>query len=147
MAALIKTQTNSLMSTRGSVAVDDRTNTLLLQDNRRPAGGRAPPGGELDIPVRQVLIEAASSSSATTSSADLGARFGLTNWQKNGQNGLVSTSGTAAGTDSMTNTFLTGQNAINTASTRTRSTHPGAAGRAGARAGPDVRDPGRRQPL
>src|SRR4029077_1853577 len=32
MAALIKTTSNSLLSTRGSVAVDDRTNTLLLQD-------------------------------------------------------------------------------------------------------------------
>ncbi len=115
MAALIKTQTNSLMSTRGSVAVDDRTNTLLLQDTADRLADVRRLVATLDIPVRQVLIEARVVIVSNDFERDLGARFGLTNWQKNGQNGLVSTSGTAAGTDSMTNTFLTGQNAINTA--------------------------------
>src|SRR5712671_709974 len=115
MAALIKTQTNSLMSTRGSVAVDDRTNTLLLQDTADRLADVRRLVATLDIPVRQVLIEARVVIVSNDFERDLGARFGLTNWQKNGQNGLVSTSGTSAGTDSMTNTFLTGQNAINTA--------------------------------
>jgi len=115
MAALIKTQTNSLMSTRGSVAVDDRTNTLLLQDTADRLADVRRLVATLDIPVRQVLIEARVVIVSNDFERDLGARFGLTNWQKNGQNGLVSTTGTATGTDSMTNTFLTGQNAINTA--------------------------------
>jgi type IV pilus assembly protein PilQ len=115
MAALVKTQTNSLLSTRGSVAVDERTNTLLLQDTPDRLADVRRLVATLDIPVRQVLIEARIVIVSNDFERDLGARLGFTNWQKNGQNGLVSTAGTAAGTDSMTNTFITGQNAINTA--------------------------------
>ncbi len=115
MAALVKTQTNSLLSTRGSVAVDERTNTLLLQDTPDRLADVRRLVATLDIPVRQVLIEARIVIVSNDFERDLGARLGFTNWQKNGQNGLVSTTGTGAGTDSMTNTFITGQNAINTA--------------------------------
>jgi len=115
MAALIKTQTNSLLSTRGSVAVDDRTNTLLLQDTADRLTDVRRLVATLDIPVRQVLIEARVVIVSNDFERDLGARFGLTNWHKYGQNGLVSTTGSAAGTDSMTNTYISGQNAINQA--------------------------------
>jgi type IV pilus assembly protein PilQ len=115
MAALIKTSNNSLLSTRGSVAVDDRTNTLLLQDTPDRLADVRRLVATLDIPIRQVQIEARIVIVNNDFERDLGARFGLTNWQKYGQNGLVSTSGTAAGTDSMTNTFITGQNAQNAA--------------------------------
>ena len=115
MEGLIKTQTNSLLSTRGSVAVDERTNTLLLQDTTDRIADIRRLVATLDIPVRQVLIEARIVIVNNDFERQLGARFGLTNWQKSGQNGLVSTAGTAAGTDSMTNTYITGQNAVNTA--------------------------------
>ncbi|HYL03257.1 MAG TPA: type IV pilus secretin PilQ [Steroidobacteraceae bacterium] len=115
MAALIKTQTNSLLSSRGSVAVDERTNTLLLQDTADRLADVRRLVATLDIPVRQVLIEARIVIVNNDFERDLGARFGFTNWQKNGQNGLVSTTGTAAGSDTMTNTFINGQNAINNA--------------------------------
>jgi type IV pilus assembly protein PilQ len=115
MAGLIKTQTNSLLSPRGSVAVDERTNTLLLQDTAERISDIRRLVATLDIPVRQVLIEARIVVVNNDFERQLGARFGLTNWQKSGQNGLVSTTGTAAGTDSMTNTYITGQNAINAA--------------------------------
>ena len=58
MAALIKTQTNSLLSSRGSVAVDERTNTLLLQDTTDRLTDIRRLVATLDIPVRQVQIEA-----------------------------------------------------------------------------------------
>ena len=115
MAALIKTQTNSLLSARGSVAVDERTNTLLLQDTAERLADVRRLVATLDIPVRQVLIEARIVIVSNDFQRQLGARFGVTNWQRNGQNGLVSTTGTAAGTDSMTNTYIVGQNAINNA--------------------------------
>jgi type IV pilus assembly protein PilQ len=99
MAALIKTQTNSLLSTRGSVAVDDRTNTLLLQDTADRLADVRRLVATLDIPVRQVLIEARIVIVNNDFTRDLGARFGFTNDQKNGNNGLVTTTGTAAGTD------------------------------------------------
>ncbi len=99
MAGLIKTQTNSLLSPRGSVAVDDRTNTLLLQDTADRLADVRRLVATLDIPVRQVLIEARIVVVNNDFSRDLGARFGFTNNQKNGNTGLVTTTGTAAGTD------------------------------------------------
>ena len=99
MAALIKTQTNSLLSPRGSVAVDERTNTLLLQDTTDRITDIRRLVATLDIPVRQVLIEARIVIVNNDFQRDLGARFGFTNYQKNGQTGLVTTTGTAAGTD------------------------------------------------
>src|SRR5947207_1434751 len=107
MAALIKTQTNSLLSTRGSVAVDDRTNTLLLQDTADRLADVRRLVATLDIPVRQVLIEARIVIVNNDFERSLGARFGLSNYQKYGSTGLVTTSGTAAGTDQAIGSALT----------------------------------------
>ena len=107
MAALIKTQTNSLLSTRGSVAVDDRTNTLLLQDTADRLADVRRLVATLDIPVRQVLIEARIVIVNNDFERSLGARFGLSNYQKYGSTGLVTTSGTAAGTDQALGSALT----------------------------------------
>src|SRR6267143_2081425 len=99
MAGLIKTQTNSLLSPRGSVAVDDRTNTLLLQDTADRLADVRLLVATLDIPVRQVLIEARIVIVNNDFQRDLGARFGFSNVQKSGNNGLVTTTGNAVGTD------------------------------------------------
>jgi type IV pilus assembly protein PilQ len=115
MEALIKSQNNSLLSPRGSVTVDERTNTLLLQDTSDRLADVRRLVATLDIPVRQVLIEARIVIVANDFQRQLGAIVGLTNWQKNGQNGLVYTTGTAAGLDQQQSTFITGQNAINNA--------------------------------
>ena len=114
MEGLIKSQNNSLLSPRGSVTVDERTNTLLLQDTSDRLADVRPLVATLDIPIRQVLIEARIVIVNNDFQRQLGAIFGFTNWQKNG-NGLVSTTGNAAGVDTMTNTYITGQNAINNA--------------------------------
>src|SRR5881398_158744 len=98
MAALIKTQNNSLLSARGSVAVDERTNTLLLQDTAERLADVRRLVATLDIPVRQVLIEARIVIVSNDFQRQLGARFGYTSFQKYGQ-GLISTAGTASGTD------------------------------------------------
>jgi len=115
MEALIKSQNNSLLSPRGSVTVDERTNTLLLQDTADRLADVRRLVATLDIPVRQVLIEARIVIVSNDFQRQLGAIIGLTNWQKNGQNGLVYTTGTAAGLDQMQSTFITGQNAVNNA--------------------------------
>jgi type IV pilus assembly protein PilQ len=99
MVALIKTGTNSLLSQRGSVAVDERTNTLLVQDTAERLTDIRRLVATLDIPVRQVLIEARIVIVNNDFERQLGARFGFTNYQKNGNTGLVTTTGTAAGTD------------------------------------------------
>jgi type IV pilus assembly protein PilQ len=107
MAALIKTQTNSLLSSRGSVAVDERTNTLLLQDTSERLVDIRRLVATLDIPVRQVLIEARIVIVNNDFDRQLGAVFGVTNVQKNGTSGIVTTTGSAAGTDQIISSALT----------------------------------------
>ncbi|HTT44382.1 MAG TPA: type IV pilus secretin PilQ [Steroidobacteraceae bacterium] len=99
MATLVKTNTNSLLSPRGSVSVDERTNTLLLQDTSDRLADIRRLVATLDIPVRQVQIEARIVIVNNDFQRELGARFGFTNVQQNGNTGLVTTTGTAAGAD------------------------------------------------
>ncbi len=78
LAALIKSQgkNNSLLSDRGSVAIDDRTNTLLLQDTAERLADIRRLVQTLDIPVRQVLIESRIVIVNDDFSRELGVRFG-----------------------------------------------------------------------
>jgi type IV pilus assembly protein PilQ len=79
LAALIKKGTdNSLLSERGSVAIDERTNTLLLQDTSERLADIRRLVSTLDIPVRQVLIEARIVIVSDDFSRQLGVRFGST---------------------------------------------------------------------
>lgn len=57
LAALLKTDKNSMLSSRGTVSVDDRTNTLLVQDTANKIEEIRALIRRLDVPVRQVLIE------------------------------------------------------------------------------------------
>jgi type IV pilus assembly protein PilQ len=107
LAALIKTQNNSLLSPRGSVSVDERTNTLLLQDTSERLADIRRLVATLDVPVRQVLIESRIVIVNNDFERDLGAVFGLTNVQKYGNTGLVTTTGTVAGTDQIMGSALT----------------------------------------
>jgi type IV pilus assembly protein PilQ len=79
LAALIKSgQNSSLLSERGSVAIDERTNTLLLQDTSDRLADIRRLVSTLDIPVRQVLIEARIVIVNDDYSRELGVRFGTT---------------------------------------------------------------------
>jgi type IV pilus assembly protein PilQ len=91
--------TNSVLSARGNVSVDDRTNTLLLQDTADRLADVRRLVTTLDIPVKQVLIESRIVIVTNDFERDLGARFGVTATRANGTNGLYETTGTAAGTD------------------------------------------------
>jgi type IV pilus assembly protein PilQ len=107
IAALLKGSTvaagssgnNSVLSARGTVAVDNRTNTLLLQDTADRIADVRRLVALLDIPVKQVLIESRIVIVTNDFERDLGARFGVTATRANGTNGLYETTGTAAGTD------------------------------------------------
>jgi type IV pilus assembly protein PilQ len=90
---------NSVLSARGTVSVDDRTNTLLLQDTADRLADVRRLVATLDIPVKQVLIESRIVIVTNDFERDLGARFGVTATRANGTNGLYETTGTAAGTD------------------------------------------------
>jgi len=105
MEGLIKSQGGSLLSTRGSVSVDERTNTLLLQDTADRLSDIRRLVATLDIPVRQVLIEARIVIVNDDFKRDLGARVGYTTAQSNG-NGIWTTSGSAAATDTAISSAL-----------------------------------------
>jgi type IV pilus assembly protein PilQ len=107
MAALIKTGNNSLLSGRGSVAVDERTNTLLLQDTPDRLADVRRLVATLDIPVRQVLIEARIVIVDNDFDRQLGAVFGVTTVNKNGRSGIVTTTGSSAGTDQIVSSAIT----------------------------------------
>ncbi len=79
LAALVKSgQGNSLLSERGSASIDERTNTLLLQDTAERLADIRRLVSTLDIPVRQVLIEARIVIVNDDYSRELGVRFGTT---------------------------------------------------------------------
>jgi len=99
MAELIKSQGGSLLSARGAVAVDDRTNTLLLQDTADRLADIRRLVSTLDIPIRQVLIEARIVIVNDDFTRELGARVGYTGIASNGNNGAFLTGGSAAGVD------------------------------------------------
>jgi type IV pilus assembly protein PilQ len=98
---------NSVLSARGNVSVDDRTNTLLLQDTADRLADVRRLVTTLDIPVKQVLIESRIVIVTNDFERDLGARFGVTATRANGTNGLYETTGTAAGTDQGISSALT----------------------------------------
>jgi type IV pilus assembly protein PilQ len=77
LAALIRSQgKTSLLSDRGNVSIDERTNTLLLQDTADRLADIRRLVQTLDIPVRQVLIEARIVIVNDDFSRELGMRFG-----------------------------------------------------------------------
>ena len=90
---------SSLLSGRGSVAVDERTNTLLIQDTAESLANIRQLVATLDIPVRQVLIEARIVVVSEDFSRDLGVRAGFTGTKRNGNDGLYSTTGSSAGNE------------------------------------------------
>ncbi|HXC58242.1 MAG TPA: type IV pilus secretin PilQ [Steroidobacteraceae bacterium] len=89
----------SLLSGRGSVTVDPRTNTLLIQDTSDSISNVRQLVSTLDIPVRQVRIEARIVVVSEDFTRDLGVRLGFTGTETNGATGLFATSGTAASVD------------------------------------------------
>ena len=93
---------NALLSDRGSVGIDDRTNTLLLQDTMDRISAIRQLVAKLDIPVRQVLIESRIVIVRDDFSRDLGIRWGATVVKESG-NGLITTTGNANGTNSIVN--------------------------------------------
>jgi len=77
LAQLIKSEQNNLLSDRGNVTVDTRTNTLLVQDTAAKLEEIRRLVIRLDIPVRQVMIESRVVIANNDFARDLGVRFGL----------------------------------------------------------------------
>jgi type IV pilus assembly protein PilQ len=69
---------NAMISERGSIAVDDRTNTLLVTDTAQRLQDIRRMVRTLDIPIKQVLIESRIVVVNDDFSRDLGVRLGVT---------------------------------------------------------------------
>ena len=97
-ADLLKTDTNSIISVRGSVSVDKRTNTLLIKDTAKSIESVRRMVETLDIAVKQVVIEARMVTVRDNVKEDLGVRWGFSDQQ--GTDGI---SGTLEGANTISN--------------------------------------------
>jgi type IV pilus assembly protein PilQ len=95
----------SLLSARGSVTVDERTNTMLVQDTAEQLTAIRNMVSTLDIPVRQVLIESRIVIVSDDFSRELGVRAGFTR-VSNDVKDLMAISGSAQSTDSIMSSAL-----------------------------------------
>ncbi len=83
LTALLKSKENQLLSERGKVTFDERTNTLLVQDTQAKLEDIRHIVQRLDVPVRQVMIESRVVVANNDFARDLGVRFGFSRWQEN----------------------------------------------------------------
>ena len=100
-AALIKNEENSILSLRGSVSVDERTNTLLIRDTATSIEDIKRMVSVLDIPVRQVIIESRMVTVKDNINEELGIRWGVTDTGSDS-----STSGSLTGADNAGNGII-----------------------------------------
>jgi type IV pilus assembly protein PilQ len=105
IADLLKQTDNAILSPRGSVSVDERTNTLLVKDINSSLSSVRTLLVELDIPIRQVLIESRVVIANDDFSKELGVRFGVSRDTGGDQvsGDAAYTSGTLAGVKQLAN--------------------------------------------
>jgi type IV pilus assembly protein PilQ len=92
---------NKILSKRGSVSSDPRTNTLFVQDTTRKLEEIQTILNKIDIPVKQVMIESRLVLADDKFSKSLGARFGVRHNATSGNN-VVSIGGTLNNTTAAT---------------------------------------------
>ena len=105
---LLKNKDNSLLSPRGSVTVDERTNTLLVMDTEERLADIRRMIRRLDIPVRQVLIESRIVVASDDFTRELGTRWGVSYIRPDSDGRQWTTSGSTEGLTSVQNAFNNG---------------------------------------
>ena len=100
---------NSMLSDRGSIGVDDRTNTLLVQDTAERLQDVRRMVRTIDVPIKQVLIESRIVVVNDDFSRDLGVRLGVTT-QNIGPRPLLVTSATGVGANNYISSILDASN-------------------------------------
>lgn len=78
IAQILRTDSSDLLSSRGAVTVDERTNTLLVRDTSEQIATVKAMVNVLDVPVKQVIIEARMVTVRDNISDELGIRWGVT---------------------------------------------------------------------
>jgi type IV pilus assembly protein PilQ len=95
IAVILKSTDGGILSQRGNVTVDTRTNTLLIRDTQESIDEARRVIEALDIPVKQVLIESRMVTVRDNVDEQLGVRWGFTG----AGGGNTSTSGSIVGAD------------------------------------------------
>lgn len=80
-------EVKGLLSSRGSVTADERTNTLLVQETTEKLEEIRQLVARLDVPVRQVMIESRVVIATDNFARELGVRFGYNRLQVNENTG------------------------------------------------------------
>ncbi len=102
--AQVATDSNTLLSPRGQVTVDERTNSILVQDVPSKIRQIRKLIAKIDRPVRQVMIETRIVEARDDFKRDLGVRFGVKNANlNNNTNPNNAFSGTISDTNSIIN--------------------------------------------
>ncbi|MFZ1742995.1 MAG: type IV pilus secretin PilQ, partial [Pontixanthobacter sp.] len=96
-----QTQSRGVLSQRGSVSFDERTNTLIVTDIPERVEKVRTLIAMLDKPVRQVLIESRIVIAQEGFRKQLGARFGISGANEDGDGNLITIGGTLGATDQM----------------------------------------------
>jgi type IV pilus assembly protein PilQ len=78
VATLLKGTTGTLLTPRGQIAVDSRTNSIILRDVKTNLRDLTRAVKQLDVPAKQVIIEARIVNIDVNFEKELGARFGAT---------------------------------------------------------------------
>jgi len=92
---------NGLLSGRGSVSFDERTNTLLVTDIPEKLLVVEDLIRKLDVAVRQVQIESRIVVASDKFGDELGVRFGVNGSREDGYGNIISTGGSLAALDSL----------------------------------------------
>jgi type IV pilus assembly protein PilQ len=77
LAELLASESGGMLTERGSVTVDERTNTLLINDTIDQLEEIRALVHRLDVPIRQVLIESRIVIASDDFNKDIGVRWGL----------------------------------------------------------------------
>jgi len=77
LAKILKAKDNKMLSDRGHVTVDPRTNTLLVEDTAAKLEDIRQMIAKLDVPVRQVMIESRVVIANNDFARDIGVQFGV----------------------------------------------------------------------
>ena len=104
-------QADAILSSKGTVSVDERTNTLLINDIPSKLQAVRELVTKLDEPVRQVLVDARLVVTQDEFSKSLGSRLGLS-FINRGSNSLTSGSGSLTAADAINSSIVAGDNPI-----------------------------------
>ncbi|GFD90568.1 secretin [Tenacibaculum sp. KUL152] len=98
LATILKSTEGGILSDRGGVTVDERTNTILIRDTLASIDEARKMIDALDVPVKQVLIESRMVTVLDNVDEQLGVRWGFSDRQDdNGVSGSIEGAETIAG--------------------------------------------------